>query len=115
MVLALPPAPKLRALLDEHELHEFVLNAVPYCNVDEDYEVEAGLHSYLADYGEIAVALDPIFTVGLGASVVPWDDHILKERKRAFVRLWESFDDKAKASFFSRYLGKNGGPDEVSR
>lgn len=103
--------------LEEYELNEFILDAVPYCNLDEDHEVESGLTFYLMEnpYRYGGDASGPIREVDLDTIVVPWDDHIRKERKRAFIRLWESFDEKSKASFLARYLRHDGSTGEVSR
>jgi len=92
--------------LDDGELAEFIQDAIPHVNVEENYEVEFGLQSYLSG-GSVYLpdkyrCCGERRTVDLDDIEEPNDGHMPQDRKFAFLRLWESFDAKIKASFIRR-------------
>lgn len=92
--------------LGDGELAEFIQDALPHVNVEEDNEVEYGLHSYLLNWSIYLPDKTRSYrehrAVDIDEIEEPNEGQMPQDRKYAFLRLWESFDAKTKVSFIRR-------------
>ncbi|WP_143534535.1 hypothetical protein [Roseovarius albus] len=89
--------------LDELERNEFVSDALEHVSIEDSYELECGLDSYLlssADHLPHRYWHSEDFECDdlneIEESIL---DDLLTERKHAFLRIWKNFDEKTKTSF----------------
>ncbi len=92
--------------LDELALDSFVAEAVSDFNIEDSGELEMHLYSHLrfaatsASVGQVSyIRVEPVELDEIDRSCI---DDLLPERKLAFMRLWDSFDESTKASFLTR-------------
>ncbi|NNE51539.1 MAG: hypothetical protein HKN30_03965 [Sulfitobacter sp.] len=102
----------IRAIAGLHDLEisDFVFDVVPHINVEEGYEVEAGLESCL-----FGISCDEPYRyrlrkhdgIELDDIQVEDEECALRSRKAAFLRIWEGFDCATRASFLRRIASSN--------
>jgi len=97
--------------LSESELSEFICDLKPYIDIEYFNEIETGFSSYVFDgtahLFEERSAHDPDSFFRLDTIDTSNVDDMLGRRKKAFLRIWDSFDVSTKTSFFQRVLGLN--------